>query len=260
MNIFKRIFGRKPKSDTNTTENTVFHTSVISKADFDNLKVGSVINLDEEKEEILYEAVWIDANENPYNVRIFDCREYALKMISTTSNQEIIKKFLELRNSDGKEHISTGIQLIFESLQKNSAENPNKLVKARVDFEFVTKGKQLDDGILFKAKKMEEKWDIYKYEDLIYFAESWTGELVYISNYIPTEIGFRVDIVMLDGSKIDENDISFEFNVVQFLIYSHVLGYVVPHPLPKNLENDKTKIINYSFSMFGNRGLYASYE
>jgi hypothetical protein len=247
MNIFKRIFGAKPQSETYKTENTTFHSSVMSQTDLDNLKVGDVISLGEkkEKEEVIYESVWIEANENPFKEKIFDCREYALKMISTTQNQDVANKFLELRNTNGQEYIG---------------KFPENGAKAEVDFNFETEGRQLNDGILFKAQKMEEKWDIYKYANFIFFVRSWTGELVYFTNYIPTKTGFKVDLIVLDDSKIDDNDEYYEFKVVQFLIHSYILGYPVPHPLPKSLENDKTKILNYSFSMFGNKGLYGSYE
>jgi hypothetical protein len=34
------------------------------------------------------------------------------------------------------------------------------------------------DGPLFVAQQMEDKWDIYLYESNLYFARSWTGDLV----------------------------------------------------------------------------------
>lgn len=252
MSIFKRLFGTKTKDNYSEKqenikdENITFSALTMSLSDLDKMKVGDVISLgDKIKEEINYDTRWIEAKDNPFNIRIFDCREYALKMISTTQNSEIANKFLELRNSDGKELIG---------------KFPENGVKVEVDLNFDTEGKQLEDGIIFKAHKMEEKWDIYKYVNFLFFVRSWTGELVYFCNYIPTKKGFKVDLIVLDDNKIDENDPHFELRVVEFLIHSHVLGYPVPHPIPNNLENDTNKILNYSFSMFGNRGLYASYE
>ena len=107
---------------------------------------------------------------------------------------------------------------------------------------------------------MEQKWDIYKYANFIFYVRSWTGEMVYFSNYIETDIGFKVDLIVLDDNKIDENDPHFEFRVVEFLIHSHILNLTVPHPIPSTLENDPEKISAYSFSMFGNRGSFATSE
>ena len=38
---------------------------------------------------------------------------------------------------------------------------------------------QSRDGPLFVARQMEDKWDIYLYDGHLYFARSWTGELVF---------------------------------------------------------------------------------
>jgi hypothetical protein len=69
-----------------------------------------------------------------------------------------------------------------------------------------------------------------------------------------------VTLAVVNENSIDENDPYFELKVIDFLIYSHVLNLTVPHPIPKALENDPGKIAGYSFSMFGNRGHFATYE
>jgi len=250
MNIFKKLFGSKPKIEEKKVDQnskTSFKTTTISKSDLDKLKVGDTISFGEpDVEKIEYKSIWIKPNENPYNMEIFDCREYALNMTSTTQNPEIANKFLKLRESDGKKYIGTF---------------PVNGAKCEVDLSYDTKGKQIPDGIVFKAQKMEEKWDIYKYANFLFFVRSWTGEMVYFSNYIPTEKGFNVNLVVLDDSKIDQADPFFEFKVVDFLIHSHILGYNLPHPIPKNIDrNNSESILGYSFSMFGNRGQFATYE
>lgn len=248
MSIFKRLFGEKNKEKQGTSkeENVTFSAGTMSQSDLDKMKVGDVITLGNEKEaEVKYDSVWIEATENPFKIRIFDCREYALKMISTTQNSDVARQFIESRNSDGTEFIG---------------KFPENGVKIEVNLNFDTEGKQLADGPVFKATTMEEKWDIYKYANFLFFVRSWTGELVYFTNYIPTQKGFKVDVIVVNDTKIDEEDPHFELKVVEFLIHSYVLGYPVPHPIPKVLEDHENIILNYSFSMFGNRGLYASYE
>ena len=225
-------------------EQTTFSATTMSKSDLEKMKVGDIITLgNQEKTE--YESKWIKANDNPFNMEIFDCREYAINMVSTTLNLEVANKFLELRKNDGKEYIG---------------HFPENGVKCEVDLNYDNGGKQLPEGIVFKAKQMEEKWDIYKYANFLYFVRSWTGELVYFSNYVPSQKGFKVDLIVLDDSKIEEEDPFFEFRVVEFLIHSHIIGLSVPHPIPKSLENNPESILGYSFSMFGNRGYFASYE
>ena len=36
---------------------------------------------------------WIEPNDNPFKIKVFDCREYAINRISTTQNEEIVKNF-----------------------------------------------------------------------------------------------------------------------------------------------------------------------
>ncbi|WP_434352831.1 hypothetical protein VH441_06395 [Psychrobacter sp. HD31] len=250
MRIFKRLFGGKSqaeKKEAKSESNTVFKTTTISDSALTGLQVGDTISFGTSKEEeIIYEPKWIKPKENPFKIAIFDCREYALKMTSTTQDPKIATNFLNLRESDGKEYIG---------------KFPENATKCEVDFDFDTNGKQIQDGVVYQASKMEEKWDIYKYANFLFFVRSWTGDLVYFSNYIPTEKGFKVNLVVLNDSKIDPTDPFFEFKVVDFLIHSHILGYNVPHPIPRSLDkNNHENILAYSFSMFGNKGQYATYE
>jgi hypothetical protein len=257
MSLFDKLFGKKKEEEKEQPEqdqskqNVTFSATTMSAYDLAKLKVGDVVQLGQtDQNKQTYELKWIEANENPFQIRVLDCREYAINRISTTQNEEVAKTFLATRKSNGTEYIG---------------KFPNNGAKAEVDLTFHCKHQPefkngVPDGVLFKAQTMEQKWDIYKYVNFMFFVRSWTGELVYLTNYIPTEDGFKVDLIVLDDSKIDEADPFHEFKVVEFLIHSHVLNLQVPHPLPKKLEDIPEKIAAYSFSMFGNRGYYGTYE
>lgn len=197
-----------------------------------------------------FELRWLEPHENPFMERVFDCREYAFNKIATTKNAAIANSFRESRHSDGIEFIG---------------QFPENAAKIEVNYNFHSKAHPayedgIPDGILFKAKTMEEKWDIYKYSNFLFFVRSWTGELVYFSTYIATKVGFKTDVIVFDDSKMEKADPFFELKVVEFLIHSHILGLQVPHPIPKTLEDDPATIAAYSFSMFGNKGCFASYH
>lgn len=211
---------------------------------------NDIIQLGNNNQTENYELKWISANESPFKLKVFDCREYAMKMISTTQNEEIVKSFFSSRQSYGKEYIG---------------KFPENGAKIEVDLNFYCKNKPefkdgVPDGVLAKASTMEQKWDIYKYANFIFYVRSWTGELVYFSNYIPTNDGFKINLIVLNGNRINDEDPYFELKVVEFLVHSHILNLQVPHPIPKSLEDDPNKIAAFSFSMFGNRGYYATYE
>ncbi len=254
MSFFDRLFGRKKEKlekENDKSAKTTFSATTMTLDELNKLKVGDTIQLGHQVEEKeTFEMKWIEPNDNPYKVRVFDCREFAINMISTTQNEEIAKNFSLTRQSDGKEYIG---------------KFPNNGAKVEVDLNFSSKSlpgfeNGIADGVLFKAQTMEQKWDVYKYANFIFYVRSWTGEMVYFSNYIETNTGFKVDLIVLDDDKINENDPYFEFKVVEFLIHSHILNLTVPHPIPANFENDPQKIAAFSFSMFGNRGYFATYD
>lgn len=252
MSFFERLFGKKKeKNENSNSTTTTFSASTMSLDELNKLKVGDTIQLGQKIEvKETFPMKWFEPNENPFKIRIFDCREFAINRISTTQNEEVAKNFSLTRHSDGKEYIG---------------KFPNNGTKAEVDLNFHSKSlpgfeKGIADGILFKSQTMEQKWDIYKYADFIFYIRSWTGEIVYFSNYIETDTGFKVDLIVLDENKINEHDPYFEFRVVEFLIHSHILNLTVPHPIPNTLENEPEKIAAFSFAMFGNRGYFASYD
>lgn len=252
MSFFDRIFGKKNEKINieNEKSTTTFSATTMTLDELNKLQVGDTIQLGKIQDNENYELKWIEANDNPFKLKIFDCREYAMKMISTTQNEDIVKSFFSTRQSDGKEYIG---------------KFPNNGAKIEVDLNFFCKHISefkdgIPDGILAKASTMEQKWDIYKYANFIFYVRSWTSELVYFSNYIPTEKGFKIDLIVLDDSKIKEDDPYFDLKVVEFLVHSHILNLQVPHPIPKSLEDNAEKIATFSFSLFGNRGYYATYE
>ena len=252
MSFFNRLFGKKKnEKEIKNSTTTTFSQTTMTLEELNQLKVGETIQLGQQVEQRKpFEMKWIEPNDNPYKIRIFDCREYALNRISTTQNEEIAKHFASSRKSDGKEYIG---------------KFPNNAAKVEVDLNFYSNSLPdfkygIADGVLFKAQTMEQKWDLYKYANFIFYIRSWTGEIVYFSNYIETDTGFKVDLIVLDDNKISITDPHFEIRVVNFLIHCHILKLTVPHPIPKTLENDPEKISTYSFSMFGNRGYFASYD
>jgi hypothetical protein len=227
----------------------VVHRSVVmSEAELEKLIGGDTVQLGN-PELPHFEIRWLEAAESPFGARLFDCREYAIHHFSTTADNAVAERFLNSRATDGKEYFgqfpddATGLMV---DLQFPFGPNP-------------AFAEGIPDGPVFKAQSMDEKWDIYKYENHFLFVRSWTGELVYVTNYEAVEGGFKIERFILDGSSVEsEADAHFEVRIVQYLVYSHVLGIVFPHPVPKALEDDPEKILSYSFAQFGNRGYFGA--
>ncbi len=190
---------------------------------------------------------WIEADQNPFKVRILDCRSVTQTMVSTAAQLKVVESFSQLRHSTGEQHIG--------KVPENTLHIPCSL--------HYPHGESAD-GPLFVAKEMEDKWYIYLYDNHVYFARSWTGQLIFRA-----EIGFSADeavvseidadTAMLTTKNMDDIQ-SLVVRQVDYLILSHLYKVAVPHPIPSDFPNNPREIALYSFGQYGDRALFATYE
>jgi len=159
-----------------------------------------------------------------------------------TSDPSVAKTFSQLRGDSGSGYRS---------------KKPDACQSVACDLEYPHLSGQ-QDGPVFKADAMEDKWDIYIYDDQLYFCRSWSGDLAYRAT-------LRLEVDKLLVTQIDYAKPRAEKPVdavrdVDYLIKSHVYGAVIPHPFPKNMPRDSEKLAFYSFARFGRRCLYGSYD
>lgn len=195
-----------------------------------------------EKAEQAYKFEWHEIGQsNPFNKRILDCRDFTLNNMATTSDKSIVETFNRLRKSDGKEYFGCDFK--------------NK-VTMETSLKYPPTGGPLTN-LIFKAQTFDEKWDIYIYDSCFYFTRSWTGELVYKA-YATVDTS-NVTIYKIEFEDNHSADKSFAISNVHFLVMTQILKGVFPHRVPANLKSDK-EIASYSFSQFGNKCWYATYD
>jgi hypothetical protein len=160
-------------------------------------------------------------------------------MISTTSDPQLAETFVARRGSTGSEFRNQNV----EDAQTHPC-----------DLHYGFAGK-VEDGVLFTAEEMEDKWDIYLYRPYVYMVRSWRGQLLYRAFVTADEKGLHVS--RFDCASTDDPE--FVRRVVDYLIRSHVFGLRLPHPIPADLPAEPQVLAAYSFSMFGRRCFYGSY-
>jgi len=106
---------------------------------------------------------------------------------------------------------------------------------------------------------MEDKWDIYLWDGYLYFARSWTDELIFRAKVNLSDRGMKIPAVDA-RSQIVKGDRSLAVRQVDFLVKSHLFKQEVPHTLPLDLPDDPQQIAMYSFQLFGRWASYATYE
>jgi hypothetical protein len=185
-------------------------------------------------------ARWLAPSDNPWGLVVLDCTQFACTMISFTANSEIAEKYDHLRSSTGEEF-------------RNQVFNPTLSIPCNLAYKVT---KRAPDGPIFKSQVMEVKWDIYLYDDKLYFCRSWGGELFYRATLECEPPMLRVFLVETN-QKSDERS---TIRNVDFLIKSHALQAKALHPLPENIGRDTEQLAVHSFSVYGSRGLYGTFE
>ncbi len=189
------------------------------------------------------QLAWLEPEQNPFGIRVLDCRPFSTAMIAVTSDPNIAVRFNQLRGARGEEH-------------RGKSPDDSRMVRCALSYPL---NGQSRDGPLFLAQQMEDKWDIYLYDGYLYFARSWTGELIFRaaicfkkSEAVLTEVAARQNKVG------DDPDLAVR--MVDFLMKSHLYGKEVPHPLPRGLPEDKKTLATYSFSQYGRWASFGSFE
>jgi len=189
------------------------------------------------------QLAWLGPDENPFHLRVLDCRSFCTTMISTTRDAAIAARFSQLRSASGEEH---------------RGQHPDDAVAAHCDLSFPFNGESRD-GPLFVAQQMEDKWDIYLYDGHLYFARSWTGELVFRAAIEFRDRQALVASVEASRAKVMD-DPALAVRMVDFLMKTHLYRKEAPHPLPQGFPEDKKILALYSFGEFGRWAYYGSFE
>jgi hypothetical protein len=184
---------------------------------------------------------WIAASDNPFGMDVLDCASVTLNLVSGTGDANVAKSFAVLRSSQGVEY--RGRELEDCGTVECDLHYPPLSLR--------------EEGPAFKAREMEDKWDIYLLDSELCFCRSWTGTLAYRAR-VEFQPG-RTNVTRIDFARARHEEPADAIRVVDFLIKSHLYGAVVPHPIPADMPNDVEKLAMYSFAQYGRRGLYASY-
>ncbi len=189
--------------------------------------------------------VWLPVGHasNPFQEEVLDCRPVALTFLSTTSDKSVAELFSRLRSSSGSEH---------------RGRIPESPVVADCDLRFPYDGHH-NEGPLFVAREMEDKWDFYAYDSRLYVCRSWTGHLTHVA-----ELQYSQDAVIVRRVHCEPNTVfgerAFAVAQLRFLITTHMGRSVIPFPvLPDMPRRAARAIALMGFSAYGRRAQFASY-
>jgi hypothetical protein len=189
--------------------------------------------------------IWLPAGHanNPFPEEVLDCRAVALNFLSMTKDESVARTFNSLRNSDGRD--------LKEQLPKDSLR-----IDCKIQFPY---NGQHNDGPMFLAREMEDKWDFFTYSNLLYVRRSWTGQLTHVA-----ELEYSSDTVIVKKIHCETNTVfknpNFAVAQLHFLIVTHLGHTLIPFPiLPDFPKSDAKSIALMGFSSYGRRAQFGQY-
>src|SRR5688572_25311699 len=189
--------------------------------------------------------VWLPVGhaDNPFQDEVLDCRAVALSFLSTTKDESVAASFIQLRNSNGSEA---------------RGRLPEQAIVVDCELRFPYNG-QHNDGPVYVAREMEDKWDFYAYGNHLYVRRSWTGQLTHVA-----ELEYSSDAVIVRRIHCEPNTVFNERNFaiaqLHFLIATHVGRTLVPFPILPDVPRIATKATALmAFTMYGRRSQFGHY-
>ncbi len=187
---------------------------------------------------------WIAADKNPWGVRILDCRPVSTGWRSTTADPSIAKSFLQLRHADGRAHLQA------------------EPLPVQVSGEFTLPVPELPpQGCFSSARQMEEKWDLFHFDNRLFISRSWTGMLSYTASLHCD--GNSLHVSDIRATPLYENE--HLLRELHFILRAYGNRVIMPHPLPVNLAPDdsiasKEQIALHTFNSYGSFGWFGTFE
>lgn len=180
----------------------------------------------------------IPAAGNPWGVDVLDISAFTQGVTSFTQNADIARRYLEVQRWDGRE------------LRDVEPEAP---VEVEVDLSYPVEG-LLHDGVIHRAREMEDKWALFVVDSALLFVRSWTGALDLRAPFEIEGEELRIRRVVCAGDH-EAHDVE---RMVDTLLRLHAWDEPWPVPVPEGLMAEPQTAATYAFGLFGRRARFCS--
>lgn len=234
MSFFKKIFG-KNKPEVKQEEPKV--EKQVDDPKPEEPKVVEPKNIEKKEEPTTErELVWITAEENPWKHQLLDLRPFSQTTVSTSGDPKMAENAISYGGENGTSFFGQKPQ-------------DGKTIEANISFKI---DQTLYPGVLFTPDAMEHKWAVYFDGEYLIFIRSWLREVYVVAK--TTQKDNQLIIESITGEFTKDESPEFTKAILNFILISHVLGEIVPAPLPAEYENDIDQAAHWAFSTYGNMG------
>ena len=184
---------------------------------------------------------WIEADDNPWGVRVLDVRPVTFAQLSFSTDRKCAENAVSFGQDDGSSFIGE--------------EPPTpRVVETSLRFPI---DRMLADGILFVPDEMEHRWALFYHRGEVICVRSWFRKVQVVAHVEQRDD--HVEITQVRGTfGAEDEDRELTTRILDYLLRSHALGTVYPVPLPTGKETDPQAAAIWCMSMFGNRALVAT--
>jgi hypothetical protein len=186
---------------------------------------------------------WVEANKNPWGIRLLDVRAVTQRMIATSQDPQCAANAISYGRDDGSAFL---------------AQSPIVENTFSAGLLYRTNG-PLGEGALFRPAMMEHKWAIFHRQNKLLIVRSWLRKLFAIAE--TEQWGDMLAVGTVRGGFAQENEPEdYAIRALDYLIRSHALGEVYPAPLFSGEDEDIDQAAIACFGAFGNMALFAATE
>lgn len=194
-----------------------------------------------------FAPLWIDASESPFGIRVLDCRSVAHRMISTSKSPEVLNYFASQE------------ALRAEQFRTATPANPQAFA---LDMSFSRCRIPETEGPVYLAQVMEDKWDIFRFGDALFFVRSWSGTLVHRARFAAPNGKLVITEVSTEASGVSSDTELREITrcEIDFLLRTHLRRERVPAPLAPGVAGSiaPESVAMVAFVRFGRWASYAT--
>jgi hypothetical protein len=184
---------------------------------------------------------WLEADQNPWGVRVLDVRPVTLGMLSTSKDPRCASNAISFGSDDGTSFIGV-------------APNSDRSTPASLNYPI---DGFLADGALFVPNTMEHKWAIFLHRGSIIFVRSWQRHVAATAEvHVDGQVAH---VTAVHGFLTDEDaEPELTVRVTDYLIRSHALGTAFPAPLTQGIAESPEAAALWCMSLFGKMAAFAT--
>jgi hypothetical protein len=189
------------------------------------------------------EPAWLEAEANPFGIRLLDVRPITLGTLATTGDPLMAQNAVSYDGEDGSS---------FATQRPAIARRLDAGLRFRAP-------ERLADGALFVPHEMEDKWALFVLSGALVLVRSWRREVVLRAELRVVGDVLHVGTAVGAVASPDESE-EYTRRALDFILRTHALEGAWPAPLIGTRDDAPRALALQCMSLFGRNAHFASFE